>query len=69
MIDNRAAVAHFNRHMDAKALLQGPWAGLTRDEVKADVQTADWVPNRASWRAQGFRNRAHAEAVIRALQA
>lgn len=61
--DNRAAVAHFNRHMGKapNRLLNanGPWAELSDEEKEEDILTADWVPNRAMWRAKGFKGRNH----------
>jgi len=68
MIDNRAAVAHFRRHMErhpnSTLNRMGPWVGLGKEEREADIRTADWVPNRAMWRAQGFRNGTHALEVL-----
>lgn len=64
---NWPAVHHFRRHMHKApnwVANQGVWEGLTIGEVKKDIQSADWVPNRASWRAQGFKNLAHAQAVL-----
>ncbi len=63
-LKDEGAIRHFTRFMDPVTLTKGPWAGLTRDEIRADVQTANWAPNRAMWRAQGFRNYAHAQAVL-----
>lgn len=67
MIDNRAAVAHFRRHMHKApnwVLNQLQWQGLSPKEREADIRTADWVPNRAAWRARGFRNSTHAQEVL-----
>jgi hypothetical protein len=67
LFDNQAAVAHFRRHMRKFpnwVANQKVWDGLTVGEVKEDIETADWVPNRASWRRRGFRNQAHAQAVL-----
>lgn len=70
MIDARqqAAVRHFNRHWDKapnyEANLKGPWKGLSFEEIEEDVLTADWVPNRADWRAKGLRGRRHALEVL-----
>lgn len=68
MIDNKVAVAHFRRHMNkapnVENNLREPWHGLSAEERAEDILSADWVPNRAMWRAQGFRNKAHAEEVL-----
>ena len=60
----QAAIRHFRRHQHKAPNLKGPWHGLSPEEVEADIQTADWVPNRSEWRAQGFKNLAHAQAML-----
>lgn len=67
MITNQAAIAHFRRHQNKApnwVLNQLQWQGLSPEDREADILTADWVPNRAAWRAQGFRNQAHAQEVL-----
>lgn len=67
MSTNSAAVRHFRRHMHQApnwVLNQLQWQGLSPEEREADILTADWVPNRAAWRAQGFRSWVHAQEVL-----
>lgn len=64
----RLAVVHFRRHQHktphSVLNIAGPWAGLSPEDKEADILTADWVPNRAQWRDQGFKNYAHAASVL-----
>jgi hypothetical protein len=64
----RAALRHFRRYQGhapnwVKNKL-GPWFGLNAEDREADILTANWVPNRAEWRAQGFKNYRHAQEVL-----
>lgn len=65
---NWDAVRHFwrYRHKAPNWILNrmGPWNSLSDEDVEADAKTADWVPNRAMWRARGFKGMAHAQAVL-----
>lgn len=65
---NLDAIRHFKAHSHKapnwQRNIKGPWLGLPLNERLADIETADWVPNRAAWRARGFRNQAHAQAVL-----
>lgn len=68
MTASTSAVSHFRKYMDRapnNVLNRAfPWKGLTKGEREADILTAEFVPNRAMWRARGFRNLAHAQSVL-----
>jgi len=67
-----SAIRHFRKHMDKapnNVLNRAfPWKGLTKEEREADIQTAEFVPNRAMWRAKGFMSKAHALSVAKSLE-
>jgi hypothetical protein len=72
MVDNDAAVRHFRKYMNKAPNwvlnLAFPWKGLTQEEREADIKTAEFVPNRAMWRAQGFRSTTEALALAKELE-